>query len=97
MNTNIKLTHHKWSKEDIRKVFTTCLSTPNKKDRMSVLRSHFPDCSDGSLGYQIIRYQKRNDNTTHWDPSKNIYEGYGSNGRLHSEVWNEKDWRQTSC
>ena len=86
-------TKHKWSKTDIRLVFETCKSNGNKQSRLEILKTLFPDCSNGSLHFQIIRYQKRNDNTLRWIPQQNILEGYGSNGRLHDEVWSECDWR----
>lgn len=40
-----------------------------------------------------MRYQKRNNGTLRWIPEKGIFEGYGSNGRLHDEVWNERNWK----
>ena len=84
---------HQWTKDDIRKVFATCKANTNKKDRLRILQSYFPDCSTGALTYQIIRYQKRNDNTLRWIPELGIFEGYGANGRLHDEVWGECDWK----
>lgn len=84
---------HSWTKDDIRIVFATCRANSNKEDRMRILRAYFPECSLGAIGFQIIRYQKRNDNTLRWDPAHNIVEGYGANGKLHDEVWNERDWR----
>lgn len=85
---------HRWTKDDIRFVFTTCKANTNKKERLQILQSCFPDCSIGALKFQIIRYQKRNDNKLKWIPEQGIFEGYGSNGRLHDEVWNERNWRQ---
>jgi hypothetical protein len=87
------MTRHQWTKEDIREVFGTCQDNPNRRDRLRILKSKFPDCTVGSLGYAIIRYQKRNDNTLRWIPEQGIYEGYGANGKLQEEVWNERDWR----
>jgi len=84
---------HAWSKEDIRIVFATCRANTDKKERLRILHLYFPDCSKGSLSFQIIRFQKRNDGTRRWDPSNNEFEGFGSNGKLHDEVWNERDWR----
>ena len=84
---------HNWTKDDIRKVFATCKATSNKKERICILQSYFPDCSIGSLKFQIMRYQKRNDDTLRWIPELGIFEGYGANGRLHDEVWNERNWR----
>ena len=26
-------------------------------------------------------------------PEQNIFEGYGANGKLHDEVWNERNWK----
>jgi hypothetical protein len=60
---------------------------------MQLLKERFPDKSEGSLGYQIKRYQCRNDNRMRWDPENGIKEGYASNGKLHAEVWEEQDWR----
>jgi hypothetical protein len=87
------MTRHQWTKEDIRIVFATCRANTNKKDRLRILQSDFPDCSIGALNFQIMRYQKRNDNTLRWIPEQNIFEGFGSNGRLHDEVWNERNWQ----
>ena len=87
------MTRHKWTKDDIRLVFTTCKANTNTHHRLCVLQSLFPNCSIGALKFQIIRYQKRNDNTLRWVPEQNIFEGYGANGRLHDEVWNERDWK----
>jgi hypothetical protein len=84
---------HRWTKDDIRIVFATCKANRDKKERLRILQSYFPDCSVGSLYFQVIRYQKRNDNTLRWNLEKGITEGFGSNGRLHDEVWNERDWR----
>ncbi len=87
------MSKHKWTKDDIRIVFATCKANTNNKDRLHILKSYFPDCSIGALNFQIMRYQKRNDNTLQWIPEQNIFEGFGSNGRLHDEVWNERDWK----
>ena len=84
---------HLWSKVHIRVVFAVCQANTAKKDRMRLLHVCFPDCSVGSLQYQIIRYQKRNDGTLRWIPEQGIFEGYGANGRLHNEVWTECDWK----
>ena len=43
--------------------------------------------------FQIMRYQKRSDGTLRWIPEQGIFEGYGSNGRLHDVVWNERNWK----
>ena len=83
---------HQWTKTDIRFVFTTCRENPNKIDRLRILQTYFQNCSKAALEFQIIRYQKRNDNTMRWIPEQNIFEGFGSNGRLHDEIWNECDW-----
>jgi hypothetical protein len=85
-----------WTKEKIRIVFATCRANPNKQERLRILQDYFPDRSLGSIGYQIMRYQKRNDNTLRWIPEQNIFEGFGANGRLHDEVWGERDWRTIS-
>ena len=90
------MTRHKWTKEDIRLVFTKCQTTANTHHRLCLLQPLFPDCSIGALKFQIIRYQKRNDNTLKWIPEQNVFEGYGANGRLHDEVWNERDWKIVS-
>ncbi len=87
------MTRHHWTKEDIRIVFATCKTHTNKDDRLQILRIYFPDCSAGALNFQIMRYQKRNDDKLRWIPELGIFEGYGSNGRLHDEVWNERNWR----
>ena len=87
------MARHQWTKYDIRLVFSTCKANTNKQDRLLLLKSLFPDCTIGALNFQIMRYQKRNDNTLRWIPELNIFEGYGANGRLHDEVWNERDWR----
>jgi hypothetical protein len=87
------MSRHQWTKNDIRLVFATCKANTNKKERLRILQSLFIDCSIGALNFQIMRYQKRNDNTLRWIPDQNIFEGYGSNGRLHDEVWNERDWK----
>jgi len=84
---------HRWTKDDIRVVFETCKENIDKKDRLRILQSCFPICSVGALKFQIIRYQKRNDDTLRWIPEQGIFEGYGSNGRLHDEVWNERNWK----
>jgi len=84
---------HQWTKDDIRKVFKTCQDNTNKKDRLRILQLDFPDCSVGALQFQIIRYQKRNDDTLKWIPEQGIFEGYGANGRLHNEVWKERNWK----
>ena len=84
---------HQWTKNDIRKVFKTCQDNVGKKDRLQILQLDFPDCSIGALKFQIIRYQKRNDDTLRWIPEQGIFEGYGANGRLHNEVWNERNWK----
>ena len=84
---------HTWTKSDIRVVFASCKANVNKQDRVRILQSLFPDCTVGSLKFQIIRYQKRNDNTLRWIPEQGIFEGFGANGRLHTEVWAERDWR----
>jgi hypothetical protein len=88
------MARHQWTKEDIRFVYKTCSENPNKEDRLRILLQQFPNCSRGSLGFQIIRYQKRNDNKMRWNPEQNIFEGFGANGRLHDEVWNERNWKQ---
>lgn len=85
---------HTWTKDDIRLVFATCKANPNKKVRVCILQSYFPDCTKGALEYQIMRYQKRNDNMLEWIPQLKIFKGYASNGRLHDEVWSERDWKQ---
>jgi hypothetical protein len=87
------MSRHKWTKEDIRTVFNTCQTNTNTRDRLCVLQASFPNCSIGALKFQIIRYQKRNDNTLRWIPEQNVFEGYGANGKLHDEVWNERDWK----
>jgi hypothetical protein len=87
------MTRHLWTKDDIRLVFATCKANTNKLDRLCILQSLFPDCSRGALHFQIMRYQKRNDNTLRWIPELNIFEGYGANGKLHDQVWNERDWK----
>ncbi len=87
------MARHQWTKDDIRLVFSTCKANTNKQERLRILKSLFTDCTMGALNFQIIRYQKRNDNTLRWIPEQNIFEGYGANGRLHDEVWNERDWR----
>jgi hypothetical protein len=84
---------HHWTKEDIRIVFATCKTHVDKEDRLQILKIYFPDCSIGALNFQIMRYQKRNDNTLRWIPEQGIFEGYGANGRLHDEVWNERNWK----
>ena len=84
---------HQWTKDDIRIIFATCKANTNKEDRLHILQIYFPNCSIGSLKFQIMRYQKRNDNTLRWIPEEGIFEGYGANGRLHDEVWNERDWK----
>lgn len=84
---------HYWTKEDIRIVFATCRANADKTERLRILRAYFPDCSDGAIGFQIIRYQKRNDNRLRWNPTERVFEGFGSNGKLHDEVWNERDWK----
>lgn len=83
-----------WTKENIRLVFATCKANTNKMDRLRILHTYFPGRTEGSLKYQILRYQKRNDNMLRWIPEEGIFEGYAANGRLHDEVWNEQDWRQ---
>ena len=83
---------HQWTKDDIRLVFATCKANNSKKDRLRILQSYFQDCSIGALNFQILRYQKRNDNVLRWQPEQGIYEGFGANGKLHDEVWNERDW-----
>lgn len=83
MITYLKMTRHQWTKNDIRFVFTTCKENSKKEERLRILNAQFPDCSIGALNFQIIRYQKRNDNTLRWIPQLGIFEGYGSNGRLH--------------
>jgi hypothetical protein len=41
-----------------------------------------------------MRYQKRHDDTLRWEiPEQGIIKGYGANGRLHDEVWNERNWK----
>jgi hypothetical protein len=84
---------HNWTKEDIRIVFTTCKTYADKENRLQILKIYFPDCSIGALNFQIMRYQKRNDDTLRWIPEQGIFEGYGANGRLHDEVWNERNWK----
>ena len=84
---------HKWTKDDIRLVFATCKANAGNKDRVQILQSYFPDCTVGAIQFQIIRYQKRNDDTLRWIPEQGIFEGYGANGRLHAEVWNERNWK----
>jgi hypothetical protein len=84
---------HQWSKDDIRVVFATCKANADTKDRVRILQSYFQDCSIGALKFQIMRYQKRNDDTLKWIPEQGIFEGYGANGRLHDEVWNERNWK----
>ena len=84
---------HHWTKEDIRIVFATCKTHADKEDRLQILKIYFPDCSIGALNFQIMRYQKRNDDTLRWIPEQGIFEGYGANGRLHDEVWNECNWK----
>ena len=86
------MSRHQWTKDDIRKVFKTCQDNVDKEDRLKILQLYFPDCSVGSLKFQIMRYQKRNDDTLLWIPEQGIFEGYGSNGRLHDEVWDECNW-----
>ncbi len=90
MNQNYR---HKWTKDDIRIIFATCKANTNKQERLHILQTLFPNCSIGALKFQIICYQKRNDNTLKWIPEQNIFEGYGANGKLHYEVWNERDWK----
>lgn len=87
------MTNHKWTKNDIRLVFYTCQQNTKRKERLRILQTYFPDCSQGSLEYQIMRYQKRNDNKLRWIPELGIYEGYGANSKSHDEVWNEQDWK----
>jgi hypothetical protein len=87
------MSRHTWTKEDIRSLFKTCQENVGKRDRLIKLQIDFPDCTQGSLKYAIDRYQKRNDNRLRWDPVNGIFEGYGSNGKLHDEVWNEKNWK----
>ena len=83
---------HQWTKDDIRGVFDICQTNADKKDRVRLLQLRFPDCSIGALKFQILRFQKRNDDTLRWIPEQGIFEGYGANGRLHDEVWNERNW-----
>jgi hypothetical protein len=85
-----------WTKEKIRIVFGICQENPKRKDRMRLLKLQFPDRTEGSLKYQIMRYQCRNDNKMAWDPANGVFEGYASDGKLHSEVWEERDWRMPS-
>ena len=87
------MSRHQWTKDDIRVVFATCKANSSKEDRIKILKSYFSDCSLGAIKFQIMRYQKRNDNTLQWIPEQGIFEGYGANGRLHDEVWGERDWR----
>jgi hypothetical protein len=89
----VEMPRHQWTKDDIRKVFKTCKEHADTKDRVRILQSDFPDCSVGALKFQIIRYQKRNDDTLSWIPEQGVFDGYGANGRLHDEVWNEYNWR----
>ena len=63
------MARHRWTKDDIRVVFATCKANTNKKDRVRILQSYFPDCSIGALKFQILRFQKRNDDTLKWIPS----------------------------
>lgn len=91
--TRTKMTRHQWTKDDIRFVFATCKENTDRKERLRIIQSLFPECSRGAISFQIMRYQKRNDNKLRWIPEQNIFEGYGANGKLHDEVWNEQDWR----
>lgn len=85
---------HRWSHEDIRIVYTVCRETRDLAECKRILHEYFPDCTNGSIAFAILRYKKRNENKMRWNPPLGIYEGYGANGRLFDEVWNEQDWRR---
>ena len=56
-----EIRRHKWTKEEIIIVFSTCKVNVNNNDRIRILKSYLPTCSVGSIQYQINRYQKRNE------------------------------------
>lgn len=76
--------NHQWTKDNTILVATICKATVDKKDRLRILQSHFPDCSIEDINFQITRYQKRNDdNTIRYISEQGKIRGYRANERLH--------------
>ena len=80
---------HKWTEDDLMKVFKVCELHQTRTERMKHLQREqcLHDCSEASINMQILRYQCRKDNKMEWDPSRGIKQGWGANSSGWDRLW----------